>query len=301
MQYKRIIFVLSIICVTFACAKGEDNDGQREEMVGGKEYITGVEMPDSVVFCDKTYHFDDEDMYERMDRELISFKYNHMTSILIYKKFPRYGERIKKILKENGVPEDFVYLAVIESNFNENARSGVGAGGFWQFMESTAKLYGLEVSETVDERYDIDKATAAACNYFKESYDKFGDWMAVAASYNAGMGRINSFMTKQHETDAMKLWMTTETSRYLYRILAAKTFIEEPWRFDYYINEDDRYHEIETREIEVKCSISSLQDWAIEHDASYRELKILNRWLTKSNLENKKGKIYKIKLNAKQK
>lgn len=287
--------------MTIACAKGEDNDGQREEMVGGQEYITGVEIPDSAIFCGKAYYFDDPDMRERIDREMTSFKYNHLTSLTIYKKFPRYGERIKRILKGNGVPEDFVYLSVIESNFNENARSGVGAAGFWQFMESTARLYGLEISETVDERYDLDKATVAACKYFKESYNKFGDWMAVAASYNAGMGRISSFMTQQHETDVMKLWMTTETCRYLFRILAAKMFIEEPWRYDYYINEKDRYHEIETREVEVNCSISSLQEWAKDHDASYRELKMLNRWLTKSSLANKKGKTYKIKLNAKTK
>ena len=249
-------------------------------------------VPEFIVFAGDTIRFDRQDLYERMDRELISFTYMHTNSTLMLKRSDRMFAKVLPIMREEGVPEDLKYLMAIESNFEPKALSSAGAAGLWQFTKSTAKEYGLEVTAEVDERYDIEKETRAACRYLKDAYAKFGDWMTVAASYNGGQNGIARRIESQRRKKAMDLWLVEETSRYMFRILAAKMFFESPESFGFY--EKERYPLDSFEVVSVSGPIESLVDFAEEHGVSYAQLKGANLWLRDSMLTNKAGKTYKI-------
>lgn len=254
------------------------------------------EVPQSVIFCDKKIDLTRFDRYERMDRELLAFTYMHSTSIQMIKKANRYFPVVEPILKEEGIPDDFKYLMVIESNLNPNARSGAGAAGLWQFMKTTGRQYGLEVNDNIDERYHIEKATKAACKYLKEAYEKYNDWVAVAASYNAGQARITEQLAKQYMDDALDLHLVEETARYVYRIIAAKIMFNNPSAFGFRLKASDLYVPIPYREIIVTEGIANLAQWAKNQNTTYALLKNLNPWLRQDFLQNKSLRTYVLKI-----
>lgn len=263
---------------------------------GPDKHPQAPSVPKMIVFAGDTIRFDRQDIYERMDRELISFTYMHTNSTLMLKRSERIFAKVVPILHANGVPEDLKYLMAIESNFDPKALSSAGAAGLWQFTKSTAKEYGLEVSSEVDERYHIEKETVAACKYLLKAYDKYGDWMTVAASYNGGQNGISKRIENQRQRKAMDLWLVEETSRYMFRILTAKMFFEDPASFGFYVREKDKYPvEPKPKEIvSVSGPIENLVDFAEEHGIRYATLKGANLWLRDSKLTNKAGKTYEI-------
>lgn len=263
---------------------------------GPDKHPQAPSVPKMIVFAGDTIRFDRQDIYERMDRELISFTYMHTNSTLMLKRSERIFAKVVPILRANGVPEDLKYLMAIESNFDPKALSSAGAAGLWQFTKSTAKEYGLEVSSEVDERYHIEKETVAACKYLLKAYDKYGDWMTVAASYNGGQNGISKRIENQRQRKAMDLWLVEETSRYMFRILAAKMFFENPTSFGFYVREKDKYPvEPKPKEtVSVSGPIENLVDFAEEHGIRYATLKGANLWLRDSKLTNKAGKTYEI-------
>lgn len=252
-------------------------------------------VPSFVQFAGETVSLNRDDLYERMDRELMSFTYMHSTSTLMLKRSGRYFRQVEPILKEAGLPADLKYLMVIESNLDPGAVSNTGAAGLWQFTKATAKTYGLEVNDEVDERYNTEKATRAACRYLRNSYKKYGDWLTVAASYNAGQGGISRRLKEQQEECATDLWLPEETSRYMFRLLAAKMLFEDPARFGFTISKADLYPYREPKEIvTVTGPIDSLVDFAKEHGVTYADLKRANLWLRSDKLSNAQGKSYQI-------
>ncbi|CCX56349.1 membrane-bound lytic murein transglycosylase [Bacteroides sp. CAG:1060] len=263
---------------------------------GPDKHPQAPSVPKMIVFAGDTISFDRQDIYERMDRELISFTYMHTNSTLMLKRSKRIFAKVVPILRANGVPEDLKYLMAIESNFDPKALSSAGAAGLWQFTKSTAKEYGLEVSSEVDERYHIEKETVAACKYLLKAYDKYGDWMTVAASYNGGQNGISKRIENQRQRKAMDLWLVEETSRYMFRILTAKMFFEDPTSFGFYVREKDKYPvEPKPKEtVSVSGPIENLVDFAEEHGIRYATLKGANLWLRDSKLTNKAGKTYEI-------
>lgn len=263
---------------------------------GPDKHPQAPSVPKMIVFAGDTIRFDRQDIYERMDRELISFTYMHTNSTLMLKRSERIFAKVVPILRANGVPEDLKYLMAIESNFDPKALSSAGAAGLWQFTKSTAKEYGLEVSSEVDERYHIEKETVAACKYLLKAHDKYGDWMTVAASYNGGQNGISKRIENQRQRKAMDLWLVEETSRYMFRILAAKMFFEDPTSFGFYVREKDKYPvEPKPKEtVSVSGPIENLVDFAEEHGIRYATLKGANLWLRDSKLTNKAGKTYEI-------
>lgn len=263
---------------------------------GPDKHPQAPSVPKMIVFAGDTIRFDRQDIYERMDRELISFTYMHTNSTLMLKRSERIFAKVVPILRANGVPEDLKYLMAIESNFDPKALSSAGAAGLWQFTKSTAKEYGLEVSSEVDERYHIEKETVAACKYLLKAYDKYGDWMTVAASYNGGQNGISKRIENQRQRKAMDLWLVEETSRYMFRILTAKMFFEDPTSFGFYVREKDKYPvEPKPKEtVSVSGPIENLVDFAEEHGIRYATLKGANLWLRDSKLTNKSGKTYEI-------
>ena len=185
-------------------------------------------VPESVVFAGQKIVFDRADLRERMDRELIAFTYSHNMSTLMIKRANRLFPQIEPILERMGVPDDLKYLMVIESNLDPQAVSGAGAAGLWQFTQATGRAYGLEVNTNIDERYNTVKATEAACRFLLEAYSKYGNWMTVAASYNGGQQGMDRRIEAQHTKNGLDMWLVDETSRYMFRILAAKMMFENP-------------------------------------------------------------------------
>ena len=254
------------------------------------------EVPSSVTFCGKSIDLTRYDRYERMDRELLAFTYMHSTSIQMIKKANRYFPIVEPILKANGVPDDFKYLMVIESNLNPNARSGAGAAGLWQFMQTTGREYGLEVNKNIDERYHVEKSTVAACKYIKNAYNKYKDWIAVAAAYNGGQARIAKQMESQQIDETLDLYLVEETARYVYRIIAAKIMFSNPAAFGFRLKASDLYMQVPYKEITVTTGITNLAEWAKKQGTTYALLKNLNPWLRDNFLQNVSGRTYHIKV-----
>ena len=229
------------------------------------------------------------DLHERFERELTNICYTHNSTILTIKKANRLFPIIEPILKEEGVPSDFIYLCCIESNLNTRAKSPAGAAGLWQFMPATGRQYGLIVNDEIDERYNTIKATHAACKYLKDAYKKFGDWLNVAASYNAGQGGISSKLSSQQETRAIDLFLVEETSRYMFRIMAYKELMRDPYRYGFVLYSDQLYRPIRTRSIKVGNSIANLVDFAKQHNTTYYHIKDFNPWLRDNKITYRKG------------
>jgi hypothetical protein len=197
------------------------------------------------------------------------------------------------VLSKNGIPQDFKYLSVIESGLS-NVVSPAGATGFWQFMKSTAKEYGLEVNSEVDERYNIQKSTEAACKYLLKSYEEYQNWTLVAAAYNVGNTGIRKQLKKQKSESYFDILLNEETSRYVYRLLAIKLIFEEPESYGFYIEPDEYYKPIPTYTIQINGEIKNWADFAIEQGISYKLLKYFNPWLRDIKLTNRKRKSYSI-------
>ena len=255
------------------------------------------EIPSEVHFADETIRLDRADLRERMDREITAFTYSHQLTLLMVKRANRYFPIVEPILKECGVPDDLKYLMVIESNLSPLAKSSVGAAGMWQFMPETGRKYGLEVNANIDERYNIEKATRAACAYLKESYDMYGDWMTVAASYNAGQNGISRRLEQQGVTRAMDLWLVEETSRYMFRILTAKTVLENPKSYGFMLKRSQLYPYIAPKTIITTTrQIDDLTAFAKEHGVTVAQLKEENPWLREYTMNNKSGRTYRIRI-----
>ena len=253
------------------------------------------EVPNSLSFAAEKVPLSRPEVWEQLDRELLYNYYNQYSTIYILKLAQRWFPVIEPILKANGVPEDFKYLCIAESAL-QNQVSRAGAAGFWQFMPATAPQFGLEVSDDVDERYHIEKATVAATRYFKQAYDRFGSWTAAAASYNMGQGGYNNFSAFQKRSDYYDLLLPEETMRYVFRILAFKLLIGEAQRFGYVVGRGDAYRPYATRSVTVSASIPDLAGFALDNGTTYRTLKQLNPWLRERKLTVKAGKSYEIKL-----
>ncbi len=255
-------------------------------------------IPKSINFAGDDIDLRRFDRREKLDKEILAVTYMHSTTLQMIKRANRYFPIIEPILKENNIPDDLKYLMVIESSVNPLARSGAGAAGLWQFMPTTAKEYGLEVNSYVDERYDVEKATHAACKYLKNSHAKYGDWASVAASYNAGQARISRQLEIQSVTNSLDLHLVEETSRYVYRILAAKLVFTNPSEFGFRLRASDLYPQLKTKNISITTGINDLAKWANEKGTTLAFLKMLNPWLRNSMLMNKTGKEYIIQIPA---
>ena len=253
-------------------------------------------VPTQVSFADEVIALDRYDLRERMDRELMAFTYMHSSTMLTLKRANRYFPLIEPILREEGLPDDLKYLAVIESSLNPLARSGAGAAGMWQFMKGTGRDYGLEVNDNIDERYHIEKSTRAACAYLREAYAKYGSWLCVAASYNAGQGRITQQLQKQGVQRAVDLWLVEETTRYMFRLLAAKAVLTHPQQYGFLLKHSDLYPPIPCTTDTVTTSIADLASYARGKGITYAQLKDANPWLRDTFLQNKSGRTYVLKL-----
>ena len=276
------IIIIGVYFFLSSHQAGETRQDQRELLAGS--YVYSMPVPDYVEFCGKKISLDRYDMHERYDRELNALTYLHSTTILLMKRANRYFPIIEPILKKNNIPDDFKYLAIVESSLNTRAVSPAKAAGLWQFMPETAKRYGLEVNDQVDERYHIEKATEAACKYLSEAYYRYGDWASVAASYNGGMGRISSELNNQMANNSFDLLLVEETSRYVFRIMATKEIFKNPVKYGFVVKKEDLYPAIRTKKVQVYDNIPDLTEFARGNNISYYQLKEFNVWLRDRSL-----------------
>lgn len=278
-------------------AVGEQPVNDYLQKIDADYNVYAVPVPDKMDFSGENVPLQDVDIHDRLDRELTVNTFWHSSTFFYLKKANRWFPIIEPILKEQGIPDDFKYLALVESGLSD-VKSPAGAAGFWQFMPSTAKGYGLEVNKYVDERYNLEKATYAACKYLKEAHRKFGSWTVVAASYNMGMGGVQSRMNEQLTQNYYDLYLNAETARYVFRILAAKQILTHPTQYGFNIRESEKYAPYQTKQVEVDTTVNSLVQFGKTMDVNYKIIKKLNPWLISDKLPNTSAKKYTILLPA---
>ena len=252
-------------------------------------------QPKTISFANEKVPLDKYYIQERLDRELLVNTFWHSNTILVLKRSKKYFPIIEPILSKNGIPDDFKYLAVIESGL-VHVKSPAGAEGFWQFMPQTAREYGLEVNGDVDERLHLIKSTESAAAYLKYAYEVFGNWTLAAASYNAGIQRIQSEINKQKAKSYYDLFLNEETSRYMHRILATKLIFESPETYGFAITDEQSYAFPETKFVIISESNINWVDFALSHNISYADLRELNPWIKGFSTANRNQKEYEVQL-----
>ena len=290
-----MLAVLTATTLLLSSNNHQDIIQDDDKKVPGNGYTCSPEVPASITFAGEKIDLTAQDRRERLDREILAFTYSHTNTLLIIKRANRLFPIVEPILKEYGVPDDFKYLMIIESNGDFEARSPAGAAGLWQFMEGTGREFDLEVNKEIDERYHIVKATRAACRYLKLGYKRFGDWITVAASYNAGFGNISKRKSSQQQEKAIDMVLPAETSRYIFRLMAVKQVMSEPRKYGFSLRSCDLYPVIPVaKEIAIDSTEVDWVDFAKENDLTYLQLREANHWIRSTTLNNKNGKSYKV-------
>jgi len=269
----------------------------QDEITSQQHWFRSPYIPEKVDFAGELLPLDYFDVLESLERELIVNMNFHSSTLQHLKKIPRYFPVIEPILAANGIPDDFKYLALIESDLM-NKVSPRGATGFWQFMKGAAVECKLEVNAEVDERYHLEKSTEAACKYLKEAYRIFGSWTMAAASYNMGKGGLSKQVSRQKCDYYYDLLLNDETMRYVYRIAAVKLITGDPQKYGFHVLENEKYRAIPYTEVEVKTAVSDWTDFAFKHQTNYKMLKYLNPWLRDNKLTNAARKTYIVKVPA---
>ena len=286
--FAGFLLASSLIVVFYSLNSFSTNEERTTYKVGAWE------TPRYLSFAGEVVPINDIDVREKFDREILINTYWHSQSLLLIKRTSRWFPIIEPILKEHGIPNDFKYLAVIESGLDLNARSPSGAVGFWQFLKGTGKEYGLRINSEIDERRHLIKSTIAASKYLKNAKEKLGNWTLAASGFNAGVPKIKKQMERQKAKSYSALYLNTETSRYVYRILALKEVLNNMYKYGFDIKKEDLYMPYQTKDVIVSGSIKSIPDFAKEHRTNYKMLKILNPWLMKTYLSNPDSLDYTI-------
>ena len=257
--------------------------------------VYSIPMPEELEFSGESVPLNIPDIKERMDRELLVNTYWQSNGFLMFKRAHKYFPIIEPILESYGVPDDFKYLAMIESGL-QNVTSPAGAKGFWQIMKSTGREYGLEINSNVDERYNLILSTKAACEYLIKAKKKYGSWTLSAAAYNAGMNRISSELERQAVDNYYDMLLGQETGRYIFRIVAVKEITNNPKKYGFNFSEIDLYGYPSTHTVKVDTAVTDLVKFAEKFNLNYKQLKIHNPWLKEAFLNNKSRKKYDIEI-----
>ncbi|MCT4665102.1 MAG: lytic transglycosylase domain-containing protein [Flavobacteriales bacterium] len=306
---KKLHYVISpmalvaLVAVLFINSKQNEKISELESKINNESgipntyEIAALKKPTKITFAGIKIPLNEPDLYERFDRELHVNTYRHSSTIILIKRAKKYFPIIEPILAKHGIPDDFKYLAVAESGL-DNVTSPAGAKGFWQFMKPTAKSFGMEVNDYVDERYHLEKATEAACKYLKKARKQLGnaDWMTVAASYNRGVGGIKKQQNRQGSTHYLDLILNPETSRYIFRIAAIKQILKNPRNYGFQMQHSPSYQLVPTTTVVIDSAVTDFSAFAENLGINYKILKIHNPWLRETYLKNKSKKKYRIKI-----
>jgi len=290
-----VIGLLSLAAFSTYAVQDAPSDENLEKKIINDYNVYALAIPDYLDFAGERMPLEDPNVHERMDRELLVNTYWQSNGLLMFKRAKKYFPVIEPILAENGIPDDFKYLAVIESGLT-NAVSPAGARGVWQILKGTAKENGLEVNGNVDERYHLEKATRVACKYLKKSKERLGSWTLAAAAYNAGNAGVSRRLKAQKVNDYYSLLLGEETGRYLFRIVALKEILQNPDKYGFNFRDKDLYNQIPTYTVELDTPVTNFADFAKGHGINYKILKIHNPWLREPHLNNSSRKKYTIEI-----
>ena len=295
----RFLSIITILALAFLLLNviGKENIPFLKN-VSDKYEIKAVKIPAYLELAGERVPTERADVREKMDRELLVNTYWQSNGLLVIKRANKIFPILEPLLEKYGLPDDFKYLAVAESALLVNNPSHARASGLWHFLPSTAKekRFKLEVNKNVDERYHIEKSTAAAAIYLKRAKEKFGSWTLAAASYNCGMGRVSERLRNQEVTSYYDALLPDETERYIYRILALKEVMNNPKKYGFVFDQEDLYQPEETYTVKVDTAITNIAAFAKNYGITYKELKRHNPWLRQGKLNNKSRKLYNIKI-----
>ena len=295
LAYFTLVFAGIGISQVFNYSTESESDGSLKQSFNEDYKVYALPVPEKLVFADENIPLQIDDVKEKLDRELLVNTYWQSNMLLYIKRAHKYFPVIEPILKEQGIPDDFKYLALIESGLT-NVVSPSGATGFWQITESTGKEYGLEINSEVDERYHLEKATMAATKYLNEAYERYGDWTLAAGSYNMGMNGMDRQLERQKVSSYFDLLLNTETGRYVYRILAVKEIMADPSAYGFQVRQKDWWTMLPTESMEIDTAVKDLAQFSIDHGINYKVLKQYNPWLRKGQLSNSSGKSYQFEM-----
>ncbi len=288
-----VVFIFVVFVVElFVYATNRNDSTNVESMI---HRVPTFEINKSIDFCGEGVPLYSQDILERFEREILKNAHWHSEMTILFKRTGKYFPLIERILEEENIPNDFKYLCIIESGLS-NAVSPVGASGFWQIMKKTGTEYGLVVNKQVDERYHLEKSTRVACEYFKRAYKKFNSWTLAAASYNIGISGLARRLKKQKTENYYDLLLNSETSRYVFRILAVKQILTNPEAFSFTFNESEKYKPVPYHEVIVDTTVMDFAAWAENQDINYKMLKLFNPWLRGNSLRNRDSVKYAIKI-----
>ena len=286
-------FIATLVLLFTQGTRDENEDKQYVQAFQNSYGIYAVPIPTNINLAGEKPPLTDPDVLERLDREIHVNTYWQSNTLLMFKRANRYFPVIEPILKKYGVPDDFKYLALIESGLT-NVVSPSGAVGFWQIMKGTGEDYGLEINSEIDERYHLEKSTEAACKYLLDAKAKFGNWTLAAASYNMGMNGLENQLERQEATSYYDILLNSETARYVFRIMAVKVIMEDPAMYGFHYREKDLYQPLEIKTVVVDSAVRNFAAFARNYDMSYKTLKYHNPWLRQSYITNKARKAYEI-------
>jgi hypothetical protein len=286
----RLIYILGVILLTVSCSDSKsdkhfDNSSKNNKQSANIEQGIFVvpDVPDSVTFAGEIIPLADVDLKERFDRELVVNNFWHSNTILFLKRANRWFPMIKEVFHEEGVPQDLIYISVVESGLRQ-VTSPAGAKGFWQFMKPTAKEYGLKINHEVDERLNVKKSTISACQYLKRAYEELGSWTLAAASYNRGVRGVRNALDHQEVDSYFDLSLNEETSRYVFRILAIKEIMTFPQKYGFKIEAEQLYPVYAAEVVRIDQAIISLVDWAKKQGTTLKVIRRLNPWILRNKL-----------------
>lgn len=293
-----VIATLAIVWISLSSNKkgGKYLSASLSNFSGEGWRVRGFDLNKTFEFAGERFPVENFDVKERLDREIMINAYMQSTTALNLKLATRYFPVIEQILAEEGMPDDFKYLAVAESTLR-NVTSTAGAKGVWQFMKPTAIQYGLEVNDEIDERYHLEKATRAACTYLKSLKAQYGSWLLACAAYNEGAGRLTRELGEQRAKSYFDLNLNEETSRYVFRIMAIKEIMQNPKEYEFFIEDKHLYERfLPCSEVNVNEPVTNWADFAAKFGLNYRTFKVYNPWLISPAFTNKSKKIYTVKI-----
>ena len=290
------IALVTVMAVSIhAVQEAPSTDETLEKKMVNDYNVYALPLPENMDFAGEPVPLSDPDIRERMDRELLVNTYWQSNMLIMIKRANKFFPIIEPLLAKHGLPDDFKYLAVAESGL-DNVRSPAGAAGFWQFLSSTGKEYGLEINDYVDERYNLELATEVAAEYLKKSKENFGSWTAACAAYNAGNAGVSRQMDRQKVDGYYDLLLNPETSRYVFRILAFKEILSNPQKYGFNYRQKDLYTAVPSKKVMVDYPVEDFADFAKQNGITYKILKIHNPWLRDTFLKNASGKEYFIEI-----
>ncbi|HNS77918.1 MAG TPA: lytic transglycosylase domain-containing protein [Syntrophorhabdus sp.] len=242
-------------------------------------------LPDSLSLCDKKISLIKDEIRERFEREYFQFLENRGLITILVKRYLKYTGFINADIQRMALPPDLIYLAIIESYLNPRVVSQAQAAGPWQFIKETGKREGLSINDSVDERYNVKRATKAALTHLKRLYNEFGDWFIAMAAYNAGPNRLKEAIENQGTRDFFDLYLPEETERYIFRIMAIKEIISNRERYGIILAEKELYKPIILSEFVIEAvrevPVLTIAKYA---DLSYKAFRDINIHLRKYRL-----------------